>query len=55
MTFYPPEYNKDNFNCPYCGVYSVQKRAELGYSLHSSRYYTTRMSVALCTHRPEPL
>lgn len=49
MTFYPPEYKKGSFNCPYCGVYSVQKWVQLGGGFESA-YTLTPMWVARCAH-----
>lgn len=51
MTFYPPEYGEDNFNCPHCGVYAVQYWGQLGFSISS--YQTTPMWVSKCCHCQE--
>jgi hypothetical protein len=52
MINFSPEYNKDNFNCPHCGVYAVQSWGQLGYSMWNN-YHKTSMYISRCAHCQE--
>lgn len=47
--YYPPEYRKQEFHCPYCQVYSRQYWWD-GYYLKSSVTRDTDLDISECTH-----
>jgi len=49
MTHYPPEFKKENFNCPHCGVYAKQWWHQLIYNNYGN-YVNTAMAASFCEH-----
>jgi hypothetical protein len=49
MTYFSPEYKKQEFNCPYCGVYARQSWADCYYTLWQNRH-ETEISISRCAH-----
>ncbi|MGY8810562.1 MAG: DUF4145 domain-containing protein [Pseudomonadales bacterium] len=49
MTHYSPEFRKEEFNCPYCGVYASQSWADCTYALWQTRY-NTDLTISRCAH-----
>jgi hypothetical protein len=48
-TFYPPEFKKEQFNCPHCHVYSVQSWRELIYQ-YAGSYPKAEIDICICEH-----
>lgn len=52
MTHHPPEFQKEQFNCPHCGVYAHQNWSQCWYTLWQ-RTQNTALSVSHCVHCKE--
>jgi hypothetical protein len=50
MKYVPPVYDLSAFNCPHCNAYSAMKWVSLDGLFPNSRYWTSRMKLARCTH-----
>lgn len=48
--YYPPEFNKDHFHCPLCGVYASQNWHELQAVIPHSHWMETPFRSSLCAH-----
>lgn len=47
--YYPPEFEKKQFNCPHCGVFAEQQWREMFVHIYG-RFHHTPFKVALCVH-----